>query len=65
MRAKPKGSKFRNLYAWRGSIWYSRMVRERRYWVNIDVPISRNRREEAVEGEGGAPYRPDPRFRVT
>ena len=24
MKSKPKGAKFRNLYAWRGSIWYER-----------------------------------------
>ena len=53
MRAKPKGVKYRNLYAWRGLIWYSRMVRGRRYRVNTDAPISRTGWEEAAEGEGG------------
>ncbi len=41
MKSKPKGAKYRNLYAWRGLIWYSRMVRGRRYRVNTDAPISR------------------------
>ncbi len=53
MRVKPKGAKFRNLYAWRGLIWYSRMVRGRRYRVNTDTPISRAGWDEAAESEGG------------
>jgi hypothetical protein len=28
---KPKGHKYRNLYAWRGSVWYERVVSGRRY----------------------------------
>ena len=53
MKSKPKGAKYRNLYAWRGSIWYSRMVRGRRYRVNTDAPISLTGWEEAAEGEEG------------
>ncbi len=52
MRAKPRGAKCRNLYAWRGLIWYNRMVRGRHYLVNTDAPISRAGWEEAAEGEG-------------
>ena len=26
MKAKPKGPKYRNLYTWRGSIWYERVA---------------------------------------
>jgi integrase len=48
MKSKPKGAKYRNLYAWRGSIWYSRMVRGRRYRVNTDAPTSRTGWEEAA-----------------
>ena len=53
MKLKPKGAKYRDLYAWRGSIWYSRMVRGRRYRVNTDAPISLTGWEEAAEGEEG------------
>ena len=34
MRAKPKGSKYRNLHVHQGSIWYERVVRGRRYRKN-------------------------------
>ena len=29
MKAKPKGAKYRNLYAYRGAVWFERVVRGR------------------------------------
>ena len=37
MKAKPKGPNYRNLYAWRGSIWYARVLQGRRFRVNTEA----------------------------
>ena len=37
MKRKPRGPKFRNLYAWRGGIWYERVVQKRRHRVDTGV----------------------------
>jgi integrase len=38
MKAKRFGATYRNLFAWRGSIWYSRVVAGRPYRVNTKCP---------------------------
>ncbi len=38
MSARPKGKKYRNLYAYRGSIWYERIASGRRYRENTKQP---------------------------
>jgi hypothetical protein len=38
MKSKPKGAKYRNLYVWRGTIWYSRVVGGRRFRHNTNRP---------------------------
>ena len=35
MKSKPKGAKYRNLVAYRGRIFYDRVVGGRRYWRNL------------------------------
>src|SRR5262245_29645711 len=37
MKAKPKGPKYRNLYAYRDSIWFEREVRGRRFRVDLET----------------------------
>ena len=52
MKPKPTGAKFRNLTAFRESVYYSRTVNGRRYWVNFktqdwgDAALMRERFEE-------------------
>ena len=41
MKRKLKGPKYRNLYAWRGGIWYERVVAGRRFPVNTDMGYGR------------------------
>ena len=35
MKAKPKGQRYRNLYAYQGSIWFERVVLGHRYRADL------------------------------
>ena len=54
MKSKPTGPRFRNLYAWRGSIWYERVAGGRRFRVDTgtcygeDGPAQRHWDEAAL-----------------
>ena len=38
MSARPKGQKYRNLHAYRDTVWYERVVGKRRYRENTQEP---------------------------
>ena len=41
MKAKPAGRKYRNLYSWRGSVWYERVVGGKRVRLDLENFIDR------------------------
>src|SRR5262249_21642949 len=60
MKAKPPGSNYRNLTAYRGAVWFERVVRGRRFRVDLETTAweeAAARRDAYEEAKGVAKAR--------